>query len=193
MDDYTMKIFELTASALLLLPTALAPGAIAASAPTSATPAASPSAPLISQAATTLSPGDSGVEVADLQNNLAYLGYFSGDSSLFYGPETEDAVRRFQADAGQVVDGIVGPATLEAVLIEVGPPALIPRPALRLNDAGTQVLELQRRLSDLGWFTGTETGFFGPQTETAVLDFQAARGITADGIVGNETADALRQ
>jgi peptidoglycan hydrolase-like protein with peptidoglycan-binding domain len=189
----TMTILGLTASALLLLPAGLAPRAMAASSPTSATPAAVPSAQLISQTAAVLSPGDTGVEVADLQNNLAYLGYFSGDSSLFYGPETEDAVRRFQADTGQVIDGIVGPATLEAILIEVGPPALIPRPALRLNDAGTQVLELQRRLADLGWFTGSETGFFGPQTEDAVIAFQEARGITADGIVGSETADALRQ
>jgi peptidoglycan hydrolase-like protein with peptidoglycan-binding domain len=75
----------------------------------------------------------------------------------------------------------------------VGPPALIPRAALRLNDAGTQVLELQRRLADLGWYTGAETGFFGPETEAAVINFQEARGITADGIVGAETADALRQ
>jgi peptidoglycan hydrolase-like protein with peptidoglycan-binding domain len=190
-----MKIFELTSSALLLLlPVALAPGAIAASSSTTAAPAADlPSAQLISQTPEVLAPGDTDVAVADLQNNLEILGYFSGDNSLFFGPVTDDAVRRFQADAGQVVDGIVGPATLEAILIEVGPPSLIPRASLRLNDAGTQVLELQRRLADLGWYTGAETGFFGPETEAAVINFQEARGITTDGIVGAETADALRQ
>jgi peptidoglycan hydrolase-like protein with peptidoglycan-binding domain len=188
-----MKIFELTSAALLLLvPVALAPGAIAASSSTAAA-ADLPSAQLISQTPEVLAPGDTDVAVADLQNNLEILGYFSGDNSLFFGPVTEDAVRRFQADAGQVVDGIVGPATLEAILIEVGPPSLIPRASLRLNDAGTQVLELQRRLADLGWYTGVETGFFGPETEAAVINFQEARGITADGIVGTETADALRQ
>jgi peptidoglycan hydrolase-like protein with peptidoglycan-binding domain len=204
-DHCNMKIFELTSSmVLLLLPTAvLAPSAtLAATAKPTAlsSPSAAdqtsnvlPSAQLISQTPLVLRPGDSGVAVADVQNYLATLGYFDGESSLFFGPATEDAVRRFQADNGQVVDGIVGPSTLEEILINIGPPSLVPRENLRLNDAGTQVLELQRRLADLGWFTGVETGFFGPETEEAVIAFQVARGITADGIVGQETADALRQ
>jgi peptidoglycan hydrolase-like protein with peptidoglycan-binding domain len=195
-DHVIMKISELFSSALLLLlPTAvLAPGAIALSTPASSAPSSNlPSTQLISQTPLVLRPGDSGVAVADVQNYLAVLGYFEGESSLLFGPATEDAVRRFQADNGQVVDGIVGPATLEQILINIGPPSLIPRDNLRLNDAGTQVLELQRRLADLGWFTGAETGFFGPETEAAVVAFQEARGIRTDGIVGQETADALRQ
>jgi peptidoglycan hydrolase-like protein with peptidoglycan-binding domain len=196
-DFTTMKIFELTASTLLLLlPAAiLAPGAtLAASSPTAAARSADlPSAQLISQTPGVLRLGDTGTAVGDLQNNLAILGYFSGNTTSFFGPVTEDAVRRFQSDRGQVVDGIVGPSTLEAILQQVGPPSLVPRAALRLNDSGEQVLELQRRLSDLGWFTGPETGFFGPQTEAAVINFQVARGLTADGIVGATTADALRQ
>jgi peptidoglycan hydrolase-like protein with peptidoglycan-binding domain len=191
-----MKIFELTSSLLLLLlPAAvLAPSALAlSSSAVDQTSNVLSSTQLISQTPLVLQPGDSGVAVADVQNYLAILGYFNGENSLFFGPETEDAVRRFQADNGQVVDGIVGAATLEEILINIGSPSLIPRENLRLNDAGTQVLELQRRLSDLGWFTGVETGFFGSQTEEAVIAFQQARGIVADGIVGQETADALRQ
>jgi peptidoglycan hydrolase-like protein with peptidoglycan-binding domain len=52
---------------------------------------------------------------------------------------------------------------------------------------------LQRRLTELGYFSGPVTGTFGPLTQTAVISFQQASGLTADGIVGAGTADALRR
>jgi len=179
---------------LLLATAALAPVASAASAPAPAPSlVSSSSAQLISQTPPVLMLGDTGTAVGDLQNNLAILGYFSGNTSSYFGSVTQDAVRRFQQDAGQLVDGVVGPSTDEAIRQRVGSSGEVPiRGALRLNDSGDQVLELQQRLANLGWFTGPETGFFGTQTEAAVIRYQRARGISADGIVGGETADALR-
>jgi hypothetical protein len=57
---------------------------------------------------------------------------------------------------------------------------------------GQDVLRVQRRLLDLGFTAlGQPDGLFGPATERAVRDFQAARGLTQDGVVGLITWNAL--
>jgi murein L,D-transpeptidase YcbB/YkuD len=63
-----------------------------------------------------LSRGASGAEVRQLQHALVSLGYrllLDGE----FGPETEQAVRIFQAMEGLAVDGIAGPRT-RALLLE---------------------------------------------------------------------------
>ena len=56
---------------------------------------------------------------------------------------------------------------------------------------GPSVASLQQNLSDLGYDLGAVDGAFGKNTESAVKDFQAKKGLTADGIVGDKTLQAL--
>jgi putative peptidoglycan binding protein len=60
----------------------------------------------------TLNPGDTGPEVKNLQESLTALGYDPGTPDGNYGPSTQQAVEKFQADNGLDTDGVVGPATL---------------------------------------------------------------------------------
>jgi peptidoglycan hydrolase-like protein with peptidoglycan-binding domain len=64
------------------------------------------------------------------------------------------------------------------------------RPTLGLGDQGPDVRYLQERLVAQGHPVGVD-GFFGRQTEAAVRAFQRGRGLTADGIVGPRTWQAL--
>ena len=53
------------------------------------------------------------------------------------------------------------------------------------------IAELQRALATAGYDPGTPDGTFGVNTEAAVVAFQQANGLSPDGIVGPETANAL--
>jgi N-acetylmuramoyl-L-alanine amidase len=61
------------------------------------------------------SPMVRGDDVGLLQRRLSALGFHNGRVDAIFGPATALAVREFQRNAGLVVDGIVGPATLEAL------------------------------------------------------------------------------
>ncbi len=50
---------------------------------------------------------------------------------------------------------------------------------------------VQQRLKDLGYYKSSVDGIFGSGTTAAVKNFQKAKGLTADGIVGTKTIAAL--
>ena len=62
---------------------------------------------------------------------------------------------------------------------------------VRIGSTGEDVKYLQESLIKLGYSPGPIDGIFGPKTETAVRSFQIARGLVVDGIVGNNTWDAI--
>lgn len=64
-------------------------------------------------------------------------------------------------------------------------------PTLRFGDSGPDVKFLQTGLKQLGFFQGDVLGNFQTLTLAAVKAFQAAKGLTADGIVGPVTNAAL--
>lgn len=58
---------------------------------------------------------------------------------------------------------------------------------LRSGMNNGDVVAMQKRLKELGYFTASCTGYFGSQTLSAVKAFQAANGLTKDGIAGEKT------
>ncbi|MEB3232271.1 MAG: peptidoglycan-binding protein, partial [Leptolyngbyaceae bacterium] len=137
--------------------------------------------------------GDQGGQVEALQKRLADLGYYSGPVTGFFGEMTEVAVMRFQEAQGLTVDGIVGGGTATA-LRQAGstsPPRANNPLTLEVGDQGPSVETLQNQLTRLGYYDGPITGYFGSLTEAALIRFQSAQGLTADGIVGSATESAL--
>jgi peptidoglycan hydrolase-like protein with peptidoglycan-binding domain len=127
--------------------------------------------------------------VRDLQRLLARTGYAPGPIDGRYGPRTEQAVRRFQADRGLQVDGIAGRQTLTALTA----PTLVLFPGAGDEPGGSRLVrDLQRLLARTGYAPGPIDGRFGPRTEQAVRRFQANRGLQVDGIAGRHTFVRLR-
>jgi hypothetical protein len=71
--------------------------------------------PAVEAPSQTLNPGDQGAQVKTLQKALTSLGYSPGTPDGDYGPSTKNAVERFQIAKGLAEDGVVGPATLNAL------------------------------------------------------------------------------
>ena len=75
-----------------------------------------------------------------------------------------------------------------------GSPAVVLPPRFAIlcqGDTGATVRVIQRELGRAGFDPGLIDGVFGSRTQAAVIAFQAAHGLVADGEVGSATAAAL--
>lgn len=90
-------------------------------------------------------------------------------------------------DAGILIPGI---DYSPAAPVKVSPPAVIYAINAPNMDKAI-VTQIQEALAAKGFDPGLVDGEFGPNTQTAVLRFQEAEGLTVDGEVGPETAGAL--
>jgi len=64
-------------------------------------------------------------------------------------------------------------------------------PLLNRGSRGQAVRDLQTFLQQQGVYNGQIDGIYGPQTAAAVAIFQRSRNLTADGIAGRQTWQAL--
>ena len=63
--------------------------------------------------------------------------------------------------------------------------------AVYWGSRGAQVRQVQRKLKQWGYYDGSVDGVFGQETYDAVVYFQRKNGLTADGVVGTKTLEAL--
>lgn len=118
-----------------------------------------------------LKQGSKGPYVLFLQNGLWIMCINPNGRDGAFGNGTASAVRLFQSNYGLSVDGIVGTATWEKLRSVIRP--------------------IQQALVNHGYNTGGVDGIAGDKTYNAVLAFQKANGLTADGMVGNATKAKL--
>ncbi len=57
---------------------------------------------------------------------------------------------------------------------------------------GPEVIELQKKLAQLGYAVGKIDGKFGSKTEAAIRRFQKERGLRVDGLAGTQTIKELK-
>ncbi|WP_414754462.1 peptidoglycan-binding domain-containing protein [Anabaena sp. CCY 9910] len=138
--------------------------------------------------------GSTGSEVAEIQRCLKKLGFFNGPVNGRFASITRSGVIGFQRANKLATDGVVGGGTQRALqrACRSATPGAISRGDLRLGSRGAAVSQLQQNLRRLRYFNGPNTGYFGSETQQAVIRFQRANRIGADGIVGSQTAQAIR-
>lgn len=189
---------------------ALENGATPTPAPTAAwtpvpevTPTPAPFAAPAPAKYTTLKKGSEGDSVKALQTRLIALGYLVGKADGTFGKQTEKAVIAFQKKNNLVADGLAGSAT-QTRLYDPSAQKLNDDPAptepedkpeipktLKQGDQNDAVKTMQEKLIDLGYLTGKADGQFGIKTFQALVSFQKANNLSADGIAGSKTLNAL--
>lgn len=140
-----------------------------------------------SDSANALVPGDSGDLVLDVQRRLIELGYLlSGNDTGNFDENTQRAVNHFLKNIGYEATGIL---TVEnrLALFDISAPSYNDESAglysdLNIGDTGEEVMDLQRRLVELGYADGTPNGKYGNATIKAVKIYQEANGLEADGL-----------
>ncbi len=135
----------------------------------------------------TLQRGIKSDEVAALQQRLIELGYLSGVADGSFGEMTEEAIKAAQEAFGMEANGVADNA-FQQKLFE-GAPIPTPAPAdaenyetLNTSSTGENVVKLQLKLRELGYYDGRADGGYGAMTESAVKKAQAALGMEANGI-----------
>ena len=158
---------------------------------------------------TTLSKGDKSDEVLEMQNRLYMLGFLLDDRDGAFGKNTQTAVKMFQQAAGLEVTGIADNETLRLLYSDDAPrteyaqatptpaPEATAEPeqssagALAYGSSGDEVLQMQQRLSDLGYLSAAPDGGYGNLTKAAVEAFQQAAGLPVTGTADSDTLAAL--
>ena len=142
--------------------------------------------------------GDAGPDVAEIRSILAGMDLLPPVAGTerynTFDVAVEQAVRAFQQRRGLITDGVVGPATYQA--LKGASYHLGSRPLQYLLSApvhGDDVFTLQERLTELGFDAGRPDGYFGPQTERALRTFQRDMRLTSDGICGPATIRELHR
>ena len=143
--------------------------------------------------------GDTGVAVADIRARLVRLRLLEPDTEASldaaeYDDDVVQAVRAFQQLRGIPADGICGPQTLrhlEEARWSLGDRVLAYTPGHLIR--GDDVLDLQQRLTRMGFDCGRPDGIFGPLTDSALREFQRNVGMEPDGTCGFTTYWALER
>lgn len=153
----------------------------------------------------TLQSGDSGSKVTQLQNALKLLGFYTGGVDGKFGSGTKKAVMQFQRVNGLTVDGLAGTQTQKLLYSQVDSGVSGGSSSsgssssgssgftrtLRKGYTGADVIAVQQKLKELGFYSGSVDGVYGTGSIAAVKKFQQQNGLTADGLVGSRTYAVL--
>ena len=164
--------------------------------------------------------GSTGTNVRIIQRQLSRIAKdypFFGKPTVngIFDETTENVVKKFQKQFSLTADGVVGKSTwfkISYIYVSVKNLAELtsegetadgtqstggwPGTTLRRGSTGSNVEQVQFWLSDLAQFDSslpavTVDGSYGAATEQAVKVFQQKQSLTADGVVGQTTWNAL--
>lgn len=81
--------------------------------------------------------------------------------------------------------------TLSVFIIFISLTSSTAQAVSKYGSSGDEVVKIQQRLGELGYYNGSIDGRFGTNTKKAVIAFQKDNNLSADGIVGDKTLTAL--
>jgi peptidoglycan hydrolase-like protein with peptidoglycan-binding domain len=128
--------------------------------------------------------------VIGLQEELTAHGYKPGPVDGEFGSRTKSAIRRYQKDAGLVVNGVASKELLEHMKFAL--PKVYASKAATGGPSRELVREVQTGLAARGYYAAEIDGLIGPATREAVRQFQADARLPVTGAVDQRLAGELR-
>ncbi|WP_186805974.1 peptidoglycan-binding protein, partial [Salisediminibacterium halotolerans] len=129
--------------------------------------------------------GDSGEAVEELNNDLNQLGFRDSSEGVTFDDSTESAVMDLQEYYGLEASGEINRATREKIT------ELLTSP-YSLGDADYEgVVNLKNKLEMIGYGSFSGTTYYGPQTTSAVENFQQDQGLVVNGIADEPTRERM--
>ncbi|WP_174758197.1 peptidoglycan-binding protein, partial [Alkalibacillus haloalkaliphilus] len=125
-------------------------------------------------------------DVVDLKVDLQNVGFGNFSNTNYYGPQTRGVVEDFQSQYGLPVTGIVNSDTLYKLNEILSNP-------LQSGNYHDDAVELKEMLMALGYGDFSKTRYYGPQTASAVREFQADYGLPISGITDEITLELLQE
>ena len=143
--------------------------------------------------------GVKGTAVLRLQQRLQQLGYYTSSLDGYCDVDDAAAIRLFQKKNGLSQDGMAGYDTQvllysDSAIMYNGNLAgslTMSYETLKKGMKGDAVKQLQTRLVELKYLSGTPDGVYGTSTAEAVYYFQKANGLVRDSIAGEDTLRRL--
>ena len=128
-----------------------------------------------------------------MQRKLRELGYFSGEPDGAFSEATQRAVESFQMVNGLPITGVADGATLMRLMADspITWTDFLTEMSAGEGDTGLNVYVLQRRLTQMGYFTGSCTAVYGELTSLAVRRFQQDNGLEQTGRADPSTWAAI--
>ena len=139
--------------------------------------------------------------VEEIQVFLNALGYNTGTIDGRMGQKTREAIREFQESRGLKTTGYINELTLRQIedmrradderelkkdyRVRVRSPYLEENDISKVERVTTR--QIQTALKNAGFDPGAIDGKMGPRTRQAIKEFQRAKGLTPDGVVGPKT------
>ena len=131
-------------------------------------------------------------EVEALEKQLSALGYMDGEADGVFDADTQAALQSFQQANGLAVTGEADADTLERLdspdaLSRQGylarfANAYAQMAPLEKGSTSNDVLSVQRKLKEYGYFLGEPDGAFGDSTQQAVERCQMVNGLSVTGV-----------
>ncbi|WP_297333388.1 peptidoglycan-binding protein [Flavobacterium sp.] len=140
-----------------------------------------------------ISVGDRGADVVKLQKLLIEAGHAIVADGWF-GNKTKKAVTDFQESQKMNATGIADTVTIGALqefVSDKKQKTKLSGTIVKAGYSGEAVIKIQERLNEISKAKIAVTGIFDAATTKAVKDFQKAKSLKIDGIVGPKTLNAM--
>jgi len=122
------------------------------------------------------------VITSGLQQDLKLLGFYNGPIDGIYDDDVKAAVAAFQTSVGLPATGDLDEATATAISAAI---------TTGTSSLTASTVQLQKSLTQLGFYTGPIDGKYNAATVAAVKSLQAALGVPQTGIIDVATLKAV--